>query len=163
VSLAADGSKATQRGELLRLVQACPRAGQLAVADLDGDGAGELVLLSGRPDAERSLLALWNDGSGHFSADTLSNLAPDDVPQAFTLFRPTPGAQLRLAYVTANRLRLRQTVRGSRELESISGAPELALEHATGVAAGDVDGDGIADLILADNGSLLLLRAALER
>ncbi|HKP61051.1 MAG TPA: VCBS repeat-containing protein [Polyangiales bacterium] len=162
VSVAADGGSVTQRGELLRLDQACARTGQLAVADLDADGAGELVLLTGQPGAERDLIVLWNDGSGQFSADFRSDLAPGDRPQGFTLFRATPRAPLRLAYVTEDRLHVSQIERGGHAFEPVSGTPDLALQQATGVAAGDVDGDGIADLMLADSGSVLLLRAALE-
>jgi hypothetical protein len=161
-SLAADGGSITQRGELLRLDQACARIGQLAVLDLDADGAGEVVLLSGRPGSERELIALWNDGSGQLSADSISDLAPGEQPQAFTLFRATPQAPLRLAYVTEDRLHVSQIDRAARAFEPILDLPELALQHATGVAAGDVDGDGIADLMLAESGSVVLLRAALE-
>jgi hypothetical protein len=160
----AGGSYQLQSHEAFSIELPCVRAGQIAIEDLDGDSALDIVLLLGRPDEPRSLLAFWNDGAGNFSANERLELArTDDVPEAFTLYRPTSGDRLRLAYVTRDRLRVLQVDPSGRGFEAAKSATdEIELDHATGVSAGDVDGDGIADLIVADSGSVILFRAQLR-
>lgn len=147
----------------ISLDQQCFGNGQIAAEDLDGDGAPEIVLLTGRPGGARALRVFWNDGAGHFAANESQNLARGDaIPQAFTLYRPTPNDRVRVAYVTEEQLHLRRATRHTRNLEDVPGVENVSLAHATGIAAGDVDGDGIADLIIADSGSVKLFRAELE-
>jgi hypothetical protein len=140
------------------------RGGQLAIEDLDGDSALDLVLLTGFVGGERALRVYWNDGSGRFSEDESSDLARDgDQPMAFTFYRPTAGDRLRFAYVTPDRLRVFQTRSHARGFEAASGVSgDVDLENATGVAAGDVDGDRIADLIVAESGNIVVFRAQLK-
>jgi hypothetical protein len=150
-------------GNPVELDATCSSAGQLVVRDLDADGAPEIVLLTGSPGGPRSLLALWNDGTGVFSADAVSSLArADETPQALALFQPTPGAALALAYVTDSHVRLLQATPGSHEFRDLPAALDVELERGTGIAATDVDGDGIIDLAIADAGSIRVLHAELQ-
>lgn len=138
---------------------------RLAAVDADNDGKFDLLLLTGSSGGNtRKLLLLWNDGTGGFSADDMQLISGTDSPQAFTVMpRLTPhGATeslLRLAYVTDSEARLLAT-RFRREFSE----PETLLSGlvgASGIAASDVDGDGIADLAVADSGRLRILRSRL--
>jgi hypothetical protein len=160
---AADLGYALDSREALLLDTPCLSGDQLAIEDLDGDSARELVLLSGDSTQARSLRVFWNDGAGNFAAEESTNLTGDDVAEAFTMYRPTPGDSLRLAYVTTDRLHVLQAKERGRAFEPAAGVTsEIELEQATGIAAGDVDGDGIADLIIADAGNIRLFRAQLK-
>jgi hypothetical protein len=148
--------------EALTLSTPCLKGDQLAIADLDADAARDLVLLAGAPTDSRGVHVFWNDGAGNFAPEESTSLTGDDVVEAFAVYRPTPGDRLRLAYVTRDRLHVLQATDRARAFEPAPGVVDAELEQATGVAAGDVDGDGIADLIVADSGSIRLFRAQLN-
>jgi hypothetical protein len=57
-------------------------------------------------------------------------------------------------------LRASEHGRGFERASDVSS--DIELDHATGVTAGDVDGDGIADLIVADSGDVVVFRAQLK-
>ena len=149
----------------VELAASCSSGGQLAVRDLDGDAAPDIVLLTGAADAAaRSIVVLWNDGAGGFSADSLAAIVePDAAPAAFTLFQPTPSAAIALAYVTATRVHVLQTTAHARAFQDLPGVLDIELEHGTGITATDVDGDGVVDLAVADAGNVRVLRAELAR
>ena len=144
----------------LQLAGSCAR-GQLATGDLDGDDHPEIVLMTGSAHGPHALFVLWNDGVGGYASDSVSSVASAEVaPQAFALFRSTPTAAMQIAYATATRVNLWQAKPppagpASRELDS-------PFERATGIVGADVDGDGIADLVVADAGRVRVLRAELE-
>jgi hypothetical protein len=149
--------------EPVELAAGCSAAGQLIVRDLDADAAPDILLLTGAPDGLRSIVILWNDGGGGFSADSISSVARfDDAPAAMVAFQPSPSAQLALAYVTSTRVRVLQTTDHARELRDLPGALDFEFEHATGITASDIDGDGVVDLAIADAGSIRVLHAELQ-
>lgn len=140
---------------------------QLAAVDADADELKriDLVLLTGSAGSvERKLLVLWNDGHGGFSAADAQLISGADSPQAFTIMPPlSPHASkqslLRFAYVTASDARLVTT---SSPRMFTSPRPLFSeLAGGSGIAASDFDGDGIADLALADSGRLRILRSSL--
>jgi len=119
------------------------------------------VLLTDAAAGPRQLIVLWNDGSGGFSKDAISALGdPDQPPQAFAALPPATAAnRATLAYVSEHNVHLLKPRHGQR---GFSDQPILVeLEHGTGIAATDIDGDGITDLVVADAGSLRVLLAGL--
>jgi hypothetical protein len=141
----------------------CSRETQLALTDLDGDGAAELIVLTGPVDGPRRLLVLWNDGAGALSPAEMSSLTSDDEsPRGFALYRPTPHSAFALAYVTEHAVRVLDARQGARGFAPDARDIGLDLERGTGIVATDVDGDGVTDLVVADAGSLRVLRAELE-
>lgn len=143
----------------LELPEACSRP-RLQTIDLDGDGARDLVLLTGEPgSSERKLLALWNDDG--FSAERTSALSePGEAPIAFDVETARIRPETRLAYVTQDQALLLTLRHGQRE--TLRRTIRRSLENATGVAFADVDGDGATDLALADSGHLSVMRAELD-
>jgi len=138
----------------------CEQDTQLSVVDLDGDGAFDVVILLGAPGHARKLLALWGDGSGELDASQLTTLSPKGVsPSAFALLRHGTDDATWIAYTTADAVKLLQPA-AERRFED---AGVLAtLEHGTGIVAADVDGDTVTDLVVADAGTVRVLRAMLE-
>jgi hypothetical protein len=148
---------------VIELAEPCLQSSRLAAVDLDGDDAPELLLLTSGSAPERKLLVLWNDGAGGFSSDALSIAA--DVADAPVAFSALPKQDERtpalLAYVGAGGLSLLRPGSEPRSFE-----PEhvpIELVQPTGVLAADIDGDGITDLAVADEGNLRILRAELTR
>jgi hypothetical protein len=86
----------------------------------------------------------------------------EETPRAFALFRPTPAAALSLAYLTDSAVRL---VRAPEDRRAWRAAPSeivFELEHGSGIAAGDVNGDGLTDLVVASGGVMRVLPAELR-
>jgi len=158
--------------------------GQLALADVDGDGALDVVILSGSiadpggtttsmcgtAGVGRSLWVLWNDGTGHFSQGQTPAAGGSDYcssPQAFTFLNVSGGPTRSIAYVSRS---------GVSVLEPAQpGSPRTLVPHDlgpgtpdagdccspgytgseyTGIAGGDIDGDGVDDFLLVNNGNL---------
>jgi hypothetical protein len=124
--------------------------GRLALEDLDGDGFPEVLIASGNED----VAVLWNDGHGQFSAGAMTFL--EGGARMFATVHDQLGGPPSLAYVTAGAVkRVRATGPGA------LGEPEVLLDDltdGTGLAAGDVDGDGVEDLAVVDDQNLRILR-----
>jgi hypothetical protein len=132
------------------------------VGDLDGDHAPDVLLLTGSAPGPRKLLVLWNDGGGGFSQSESASIATrEDSPQAFVLFRPTKSAPVEIAYASGERVHVLSV--NSRTRAFADAELDLTLEVGTGITAADIDGDGVADLVVADAGGVRVLRAELER
>ena len=142
------------------LDQPCPGA-QLLPADVDGDGAVDIALLTGSPGLPgRKLLVLWNDGAGAFASTNVSTVnVANDSPEQFTVLPRTPAHPLALVYVTDQAAVLISTVTSSRDF----GPPRTlaSLQHGSGIVAADVDGDGVLDLAIAASGDISILKARL--
>lgn len=142
------------------LANPCTEQTQLAVIDVDGDALDDVLLLIG--DGERSQLAvLWSDGSTRLAGARFERItAAELAPRAFAAFHPTPEASLEIAYVTEDQMRkLTARARDVRTFEDSGPLATLAL--ASGIAAADIDGDGVTDLAVADSGAIDVLRAEL--
>lgn len=140
----------------------------LDLGDLDGDGASDLVLVSGGPGA-RKVRVFLHEGTSSFARTALEVPLPtsdagtiaDPVSFAFLPSGVTPGGKLltRLAIVTARQLYL-ATLREDRSGFDVVTLPDgLGTgEQLSSVAVGDFDGDGVPDLALADSGSVTILK-----
>lgn len=135
----------------------------LRLVDVDGDGDLDVVTIAGFGD-EDDAVVLYNDGAGSFVASPVRislGEPASDVAQVTTRGAAVhePGAARReLAVVTKTRLFLASPSASDRtkiDTRVVLGAGPLGA--ATGVAAGDFDGDGVDDLAIADGGSLRLL------
>jgi len=121
---------------------------ELAVADIDGDGARDLVVLVRIADDKSSFFVLWNDGKGGFDPSRVSNLAPKDGKPIvdFCLVQADVDAQMEIAAISSTSgffVNAKQGQARALELESI---PPIAGGSA--IASGDVTGDGVVDLVV---------------
>jgi hypothetical protein len=158
--LAPDEPNRLQLATQLTLDAPCKRSVQLSAIDLDGDGARDVLALLGEQGA-RGLRVLWGDGTGKLSAERASMLTPDGADvQAFATFRTQADAPLELAYTTAREARLLHADEDRRSFSD--GGQLIELQAGAGITAADVDGDGVTDLVVADDGALRVLHAELE-
>ena len=135
---------------------------QLATLDADGDGAADVALLTGGPgDPDRKLFVFWNDGHGGFLASSATRIgAAQDSPQQFAVLAAAFDRPVGFAYVTTDRAVVVTAAGAPRQFNHSKMV--AALQSGTGIAAADVDGDGIVDLTLASAGNLRVLKAELE-
>lgn len=152
----ADGSPAF--APVVALPRPASLEGQLALADLDGDNAVDALWLTGTSTSARELVVLWNDRRGGFSGDRFTSVQDpsDDAPQGFATVRARASAVPNVVYVT------RTSVVVARLGSSRSVVERRVLDvdrtDATGIAAGDFDGDGVDDLAVADASNVVLYR-----
>lgn len=130
----------------------------LSADDLNGDGALDLVLLTGSTPDNHKLFVFWNDRSGNFApAQQVSPVG--DSPRAFSVLPKTPERPFAmLVYATEKALSF---VAPAAPGELALPRP-LSLVRGTGVIVADVDGDGVRDLAAIDAGDLKVFRAALR-
>jgi hypothetical protein len=137
---------AAERGEVHAAV-----AGKPLVADIDDDGFEDVAILGDTGDVH----ILWNDGSGQLSMDRYTLVATPAPLPALTAFRALAFVhtedddKLELATVSKLGIEVRALEPNSRTFTggvSITGAPGGDL-----LVAGDVDGNGVVDLVVADS------------
>ncbi|HEY3497252.1 MAG TPA: VCBS repeat-containing protein, partial [Polyangiaceae bacterium] len=128
------------------------------VRDLDGDGARDLVIAVGR-DENLGLDVLWNDGSGRFSLERSTRIEDPNGILAFTTYERSSGGPA-LAYTSVQEVSWldANADRTFSELGKLGG-----FQFATGITAGDIDGDGVIDLAVADAGAVRVLKAELAQ
>lgn len=131
--------------------------GQLDFADIDGDGNTDIVLLSGADlSLNRTLYVAWGNGTGSFSqGDALTVNQPDELPQGFAFVHADTSGLPMIAYVTLKTAVVVTMDPTSRTV--LARATVDTPAAATGIASGDIDGDGVDDLVEADSESIVVL------
>lgn len=134
----------------------------IVLGDVDGDGALDAIALVS--DAAGSKVAvLWGDGKGGFDATPLVLPVPaeggaDTSVTGFAVVLTGGAPASRDLVLTTSRRILRLPIgRGTRTLP----VPETlaaGFEGLTSIGAGDVDGDGVEDLAIAEKGTVRVLR-----
>jgi len=131
--------------------------GQLEFTDVDLDGFEDAVLLTGADIGARALYVAWNDGKGNFAmGQALQVNTGSDTPEGFAFVIADTSGVPRIAYVTRHSLILATVDTKGRSIATRTTL--LTTVSATGVAAGDVDGDGVQDLAVADEGNVTIMR-----
>ena len=161
----AEVSGAAPRLEALPSVvldEPCAVAPSLRVADLDADGAADLVLAMGGLDVDGRLVALWNDGHGGFDANEATTVAASEMGvRAFTVYQDDASGTPRIAYVSEHSAHVVESRGRERAFAPVAEVPNLIA--ATGIAAGDLTGDGLVDLAVADAGWIQLFQAGVVK
>ncbi len=152
-------------------------AGQIETVDLDGDGLFDAVVRFDLP-APGKVIAFLNDGNGGFSTSGITLTLPTPPPGttdpgnpvAFAAI-PVRGAPLTGAAGQTNALAvltehsvvlatLRPDKQGFDVRPLASHLSKTNIERATGIAAGDFNGDGLQDIAIANSAITLLLQTA---
>lgn len=132
-------------------------APQLSVQDLDGDGFPDLLALIGDPKTgPRHLRVLWNDSAGSFSIENraLVPVGANDVRG----FSPFAAGSRQIALITEEGLYVVAAPASSpRSLGSLTRVQ--GFDEPRSVVVTDANGDGFADLAVADAKGLWLLKA----
>jgi hypothetical protein len=146
------------------LDEGCDLEPVLRVRDLDGDGAVDIALLVGRREEGTSAVqVLWNLGFGAFSPDASTRIHDPEGIRSFTPFQLAGNAAVELAYATPRSVTLVGTNRAERSFSTGTTLTVPDLMDVTSIVAGDVNGDGLDDLAVADQGAVRVLRARLSQ
>jgi hypothetical protein len=131
------------------------RDSDIAVADLDGDGRRDAVLLLSDGLGQRVLLVAWNQAGALDLAGALAITAPSGAPRAFALLGREAGRSPDIAIATDTEVYVARRQPGTR---SYSLAKMPGMPGASSIAAGDVSGDGLEDLVVSDGDNVRVFR-----
>jgi hypothetical protein len=132
-------------------------AGQLTLLDLDGDGVLDLLL---RAVAPRAVLVFWGRGNGSFDFSAAQTIeVPGSVVNALTWLNLDNTPTRELALLTDTRVyALSLTERKIRAPVALTTSQNVPLTGGALLAAGDVSGDGVDDLVVADVAGIQLFQ-----
>jgi hypothetical protein len=135
------------------------------IGDVDGDGRRDVAVLFYEPDTSIALTVFWNDGSGALDPSRSTTVtAPvdpadptrSDEPIAFALLDVDDDTALEVALISTAHAYLVEVEPATRAL----GPATLldSLPGGTSIAAGDIDGDGVDDVVIASAGAVEVRR-----
>lgn len=126
---------------------------KVARADMNADGAKDVVVLYGDKDKTRKMMVLWNRGSGDLDPAGTPITMPAENVTAFACLNFDRDAALELAMVAPKSVYLAKM---AAQTQSFPNAPPALAGVAGGttIAAGDIDGDGVADLAIGSGGGI---------
>lgn len=129
------------------------------IGDIDDDGRRDVAVLFYEGDGSIALTVFWNDGSGGLdpvrSTTVTAPLDPadptqPDEPIAFALLDVDDDTALEVALISTSHAYLVDAEPGTRALGPATAVD--SLPGGTSIAAGDIDGDGVDDVVIASAG-----------
>jgi len=138
---------------------------RMGIGDVDDDGRRDVAVLFYEADASIALTIFWNDGSGALDPSRATTVtAPfdpadptqPDEPIAFALLDVDDDTAQEIVLLSTSRAYLVDVDPASRALGPAQ--PLDSLPGGTSIAAGDIDGDGVDDVVIAGAGAVEVRR-----
>ncbi|MEK6233517.1 MAG: VCBS repeat-containing protein, partial [Planctomycetales bacterium] len=154
------GAKGLELAPMLRLPNTSDRFAHVWTRDLDGDGRLDLLMLDGgQDDPDRPLVARFQDARGKFGPEhrlALSDIRAIEVADA----DDKPGAEILSIDQNAGRAQIHQVIRRDEQSDAPTSSlvqfgfgPGAASGRGRHLATGDVNGDGLADVVVVNGES----------
>ncbi len=136
-----------------RVLGGLPRSTLAGLADVDGDGAPDLVVLSPAGEGGPNLSVYWNTAGAFDPAGAVTRVELPSGPAASWAAPRAPAGAPLFAVNAAGAYAVDFRAGRAARVEALRG-----VEGGEAIAAGDVTGDGVVDLVVGDGRSIRLAR-----